>query len=127
MASDKEPFLTRALVKNDATKYALYASHNHLNDLPVNKGRPPRLDIIMNTWHGSVDILNYRFILQQGPEVVDQVCKTGQNMCEKTILFDTAVNLCLPEILPPLLTILCPCYALLHIPPRQFCVNLTII
>ena len=62
MASDKEPFLTRALVKNDAAKYALYASHNHLNDLPDNKGRPPCPDIIMNPWHGSVDILNCMFI-----------------------------------------------------------------
>ena len=81
----------------------------------------------MNTWHGSVEILNCRFIFQQGHEGVDQVCKTGRNRCEKAILLDPAVNLCLPESPRPLLALLRPGYAILHIPPRQFRVNFTII
>ena len=98
-----------------------------MNYLPVNKGRPPCLDIIMNPWNGSVEILNCRFIFQHGPEGVDQVCKTGQNRCEKALLLDTAVNLNLPESPRLLLALLFPAYALLHIPPRKFRVNLTII
>ena len=81
----------------------------------------------MNPWHGSAEILNCRFIFQQGPEGVDQVRKTGQNRCEKAILLDPAVNMCLQESPRPLLDLLCPGYALLHIPPRQFRVKLTII
>ena len=81
----------------------------------------------MNPWRSSIEILNCRFILQQGPEGVDQVCKMGQNRCEKALLLDTAVNLCLPESPRPLLALLCPGYALLHILPRQFRVNFTII
>ena len=58
---------------DDAANDVLHASHNRLNDLPVNKGRPPCPDIIMNPWHGSVEILNCGFIFQQGTEGVDQV------------------------------------------------------
>ena len=89
--------------------------------------RPPCTDIVMNTWHASIEILNFRFIVNQGPEWVDQLCKTGQNQCEKTLLLDPELKMCPRERLPPLLNILCPGYAILNIPPRQFGVKLTII
>ena len=115
------------MVKDDAANDALHASHNHVNDLPFNKGRAPFPDIIMNPWHVSVEILNCRFIFQQVPEGMDQVWKMGLNRCDKALILDPAVNLCLPESPRPLLALLCPGYALLHIPPRQLRVNLTII
>ena len=81
----------------------------------------------MNPWYGSVEIIKCRFIFQQGPEGADQVCKTGRNRFENALLLDPAVNLCLPESPLPLLDLICPGYALLHILTRQFRVNLTII
>ena len=58
---------------------------------------------------------------------MDQLGKTVRHRCEKALLLDPTVKLCLPEIPRPLLDILRPGYALLHIPPRQFGINLTII
>ena len=81
----------------------------------------------MNPWHTSIEILIHRFIVKQGTELVYQVCKTGQTWCDKGLLLDTIVNMCLLESLRFLLALLCPGYALLHITPRQFGVNLTII
>ena len=69
----------------------------------------------MNPWHVSIDILNCMFIVQQGYEGVDQVCKTGLNRCDKVLLLDPAVNLCIPESPRPLMDLLRPGYALLHI------------
>ena len=57
----------------------------------------------MNPWHVSIEILNSRFIFQQVPEGVDQVCKRVKNRCEKALLLDPAVNLCLLESPHPLL------------------------
>ena len=81
----------------------------------------------MNTWHGSIEILNCRFTVHKGHEGVDQIFKTGRNRCEKALLLDPEVNLCIPESPPPLMALLRPGYALLNISPHQFCVNLSII
>ena len=81
----------------------------------------------MNTWHDSIDVLNHRCIVEKGSVQVDQICKLGRKQCEKAPLLNPAVKLCLPEISFPLLDLLCPGYALLHISPCQFGVNLTII
>ena len=58
---------------------------------------------------------------------MDKVCKPVLNRFEKALLLDVVVKLCLPEGSFTLLDILRPGYALLHIMPRQFGVNLTII
>ena len=115
------------MVKDDAANDALHAGREHLNDLLVDKVRPPLPDVVNNTWHVSIEIPNHRFIVNQGPERVDKVCKTVLNRCEKALLIDAAVKLCLMEILFPFLYLLRPGYALLHILPCQFGVNLTII
>ena len=81
----------------------------------------------MNPWYASIEILNHMFIVNQGPEQVDQVCKIVLNPCGKALLLYSTVNLCLPGSLRPCLDLLRPGYALLHIPPRQFGVYLTII
>ena len=115
------------MVKDDAADDEIHAGHDNLNEPPVDRGRSPYLDIVMDPWNASIDILNRRFIVKQGPKRVDQVCKTGQNWCEKALLLDPTVKLCLPESSLPLLDIICPGYVLLYIPPGQFGVNLTII
>ena len=122
-----DPFLIITLSDDDAANNALRNGQDHLNDLPVNKGMPYLPDIFINPCHASIEILNHRFIVKQGPEQVDQVCKPGQNRCDKAPLLDTAVKLCLLEILCPLLDLLHSVYAHLHILPCQFGVNLTII
>ena len=112
---------------DDSSDDALHYGHNHFNELPVDKGRPPCPDIYMNPWYDFIEILNHRFIFKQGPELVDQVCKTGQNRFENALLLDPAVKLLFPEILRPLLDLIFPGYALMNIPPCQFSVNLAII
>ena len=115
------------MVNDDADGNVLHASQNNLNDLPVYKGNPNCPYIMMNTCHGSIEILNCRFSVQQGSEGVDQVYKTGQNRCDEELLLDHAVNLCIPDRPRPLLDLLCPGYALLNITPHQFCVNIATI
>ena len=63
----------------------------------------------------------------QVPERVDQLYKTGQNRCEKVLILETTVKLCLLEIFLPLLDVISEGCAILHILPRQFGANLTII
>ena len=115
------------MVKDDADNDALHAGCDHFNDLPVDKVRPPLPDIVMNTWHASIEIPNHRFIVNRGPEQVDNLCKTVLNRCENALLLDVAVKLCLPERSSPLLDLLRPGYVLLHILPHQFGVNPAII
>ena len=115
------------MVKDDAANDALHAGREHLNDLLVDKVRPPLPYVVINTWHVSIEIPNHRFIVNQGPKRVDKVCKPVLNRFEKALLLDVVVKLCLPEGSFTLLDILRPGYALLHIMPRQFGVNLTII
>ena len=56
----------------------------------------------MNPWHDSIEILNHSFIVKKVPEWVDQIWKLGQNRCEKALLLDPVVKLCLPESSSPL-------------------------
>ena len=58
---------------------------------------------------------------------MDWVWKPGQNRCDKVLIPDPAVKLCLPERSLPLLAIISLFHALLHIPPYQLGVNLTIV
>ena len=58
---------------DDDTDDALQAGHDHLNDLPVDKGIPPCPDVVMNPLCASTEILNSIFTVNQGPEQVNQV------------------------------------------------------